>query len=79
MHIFANPVINVVKFYVHINLIFSCWVANFMYVASYTYVHIATYIYCIIGASLSEPHHMGSTVKSVFLLACVLVCLLACL
>ena len=23
----------------------------------------------IIGASLSEPHHMGSTVKSVFLLA----------
>ena len=28
----------------------------------------------IIGASLSEPHHMGSTVKSVFLLACLLVC-----
>ena len=27
----------------------------------------------IIGAtSLSEPHHMGSTVKSVFLLACML-------
>ena len=48
MHIFANPVTNVVEFYVHINLIFSCWVANFMYVASYTYVHIATYIYCII-------------------------------
>ena len=28
----------------------------------------------MIGASLSEPHHMGSTVKSVFLLACVLAC-----
>ena len=27
----------------------------------------------IIGASLSEPHPMGSTVKSVFLLACLLV------
>ena len=25
-----------------------------------------------IGASLSEPHHMRSTVKSVFLLACLL-------
>ena len=24
----------------------------------------------VIGASLSEPRHMGSTVKSVFLLAC---------
>ena len=32
--------------------------------------------YTLIGASLSEPHHMGSTVKSVFLLACVLACLL---
>ena len=30
----------------------------------------------IIGASLSEPHHMRSTVKSVFLLACLLACLL---
>ena len=27
----------------------------------------------VIGASLSEPHHMGSTVKSVFLLACLFV------
>ena len=26
----------------------------------------------IIGASLSEPHHVRSTVKSVFLLACLL-------
>ena len=35
--------------------------------------------YVFIGASLSEPHHMGSTVKSVFLLACLLACVLACL
>ena len=28
--------------------------------------------YILIGASLSEPHHMRSTVKSVFLLACLL-------
>ena len=27
-----------------------------------------------IGVSLSEPHHVGSTVKSVFLLACFLAC-----
>ena len=27
---------------------------------------------CIIGASLSEPHHVGSTVKFVFLLACLI-------
>ena len=27
----------------------------------------------VIGASLSKPHHMGSTVKSVFLLGCLLV------
>ena len=26
----------------------------------------------MIGVSLSKPHHMGSTVKSVFLLACLL-------
>ena len=31
---------------------------------------------CFIGASLSEPHHRRSTVKSVFLLACLLACLL---
>ena len=30
----------------------------------------------LIGASLSEPHHVRSTVKSVFLLACLLACLL---
>ena len=30
----------------------------------------------VIGASLSEPHHVRSTVKSVFLLACLLSCLL---
>ena len=29
----------------------------------------------LIGASLSEPHHMRSTVKSVFMLVCVYVCL----
>ena len=29
----------------------------------------------VIGASLSEPHHVRSTVKSVFLLACFLACL----
>ena len=29
-----------------------------------------------IGASLSEPHHMGSTVKSVFLLVFLLACLI---
>ena len=28
---------------------------------------------CIIGVSLSEPHHMRSTVKFVFLLACLFV------
>ena len=28
----------------------------------------------IIGASLSEPHYVRSTVKSVFLLACLLAC-----
>ena len=28
--------------------------------------------FLIIGASLSEPHHRRSTVKSVFLLACLL-------
>ena len=33
---------------------------------SYIYILITK----LIGASLSEPHHMGSTVKSVFLLAC---------
>ena len=31
----------------------------------------------VIGASLSEPHHVRSTVKSVFLLDCLLDCLLA--
>ena len=28
----------------------------------------------LIGASLSEPYHVRSTVKSVFLLACLYVC-----
>ena len=32
---------------------------------------------CFIGASLSEPHHVRSTVKFVFLLACLYVCLYA--
>ena len=32
----------------------------------------------LIGASLSEPHHVRSTVKFVFFLACLLVCLYAC-
>ena len=31
----------------------------------------------IIGVNLSEPHHVGSTVKSVLLLACLLACLFA--
>ena len=33
----------------------------------------------IIGASLSEPHHVRSTVKFVFLLACLLACMFVCL
>ena len=33
----------------------------------------------IIGASLSEPHHVRSTVKFVFLLACLLVCMYVCM
>ena len=32
-------------------------------------MNIAIYQYIVIGASLSEPHHVRSTVKSVFLLA----------
>ena len=31
----------------------------------------------LIEVSLSEPHHLRSTVKSVFLLACLFACLLA--
>ena len=34
---------------------------------------------CIIGASLSEPHHVRSTVKFVFLLACLLACMFVCM
>ena len=33
----------------------------------------------VIGASLSEPHHVRSTVKFVFLLACLLACMYVCM
>ena len=36
-------------------------------------------MYVVIGASLSEPHHVRSTVKFVFLLACLYVCMYVCM
>ena len=44
------------------------------YAMNLSYVAIVT----IIGASFSDPHHVRSTVKFVFLLACLYVCLYAC-
>ena len=38
---------------------------------------IMLFVLVVIGASLSEPHHRRSTVKSVFLLVCLVGCLLA--
>ena len=42
-----------------------------MHLLQLTRRHVSHHIY--IKASLSKPHHVRSTVKSVFLLACVLV------
>ena len=37
-----------------------------------TYACTCKYRGRLVGASLSEPHHMRSTLKSIFLLACLL-------
>ena len=68
--------------YVYSYSMFGC--VNF--VCACVCVHVRMYLklsYCkilefvkkfvtVIGASLSEPHHVGSTVKFVFLLACLI-------
>ena len=86
-HLFVHAVHETVRIPIH-NSSLSCLVHEIPYLDAYPIQSIGytLLLYClhvhmlpahdqqirIIGASLSEPHHVRSTVKSVFLLACLL-------